>query len=71
MSKLSHRRKRERRVLGPPRLDSPPRDLDLDLVLQPFSSASQTQANDLVAAAGDGSVEKVGIFKPYTLHPTP
>ena len=35
--------------------------LDLVLVLQPFSIASQTQADELVAAAEDGSVDKAGL----------
>ena len=33
---------------------------DLDLVLQTFWDASQTQAHDLVAAARDGSADTVG-----------
>ena len=39
--------------------DSP---LDLDLVLQPFSSVCQTQLDELLPAARDGSVGKAGYF---------
>ena len=38
--------------------------LDLDLVLQPFSGACQTQLGELLAAARDGSVAKAGRFQP-------
>ena len=36
--------------------------LDLHLVLQAFADTSQAQANDLVAAARDGSVDKAGVL---------
>ena len=39
-------------------LDSP---LELDLMLQPFSDTSETEVNELVAAARDGLVEKAGV----------
>ena len=40
-------------------LDSP---IDLDLVVQTFSSPSQAQADELVAAARDGSVQQAGVY---------
>ena len=39
-------------------------ELELDLILQTFSDASETQVKELVVAASDGLVEKAGAVNP-------